>query len=138
MRHRRNNFTKETKREAYHRACGPDGVPRCESIRVPVLASIGCNRVLRDGDINYHHILASALGGSNDLDNCAVLCRTCHAITTATNEQPVIAQDRRVADLARGIKPPSTLPGAKADPFKKTLSGLVVDRQTGEPWRGWR
>lgn len=130
MLRRRNEFTKETKRQAFERSGG-----RCESIRVPSLASIGCNRILRQGDINYHHILADALGGSNEVDNAAVLCRTCHTITTAENEQPVIAQERRVRDLARGIRNPPSLPGNRFDPRRKKLSGVMVDRATGEPWR---
>jgi HNH endonuclease len=127
--HRRSEFSKLTKRLAFARSRG-----RCESNRVPSLASIGCNRMLRDGEINYHHIFAAALGGSDDVDNVAVLCRTCHALTTAHNEQPVIAQDKRVRDLAIGIRNAPSLPGNKSDPRRKKLNGLVVSRTTGLPW----
>ena len=138
MRHPRNEFTKETKRLAYTRSCGVDGISRCESVRVPSLADIGCNRELRQSDINYDHIEADAIGHDASLDNCAVLCRTCHAIKTDKYDKPAIAQDKRVADLARNIKDPwrKKLPGGKDDPFKLTVNNGTVDRLTGDPWRG--
>lgn len=137
MRNRR-EFSKATKRLAYQRCCGGDGTPRCESIHVPSLADLGCNRVLRQGDFHYHHIFAAALGGDNDIENVAVLCRTCHAITSRENEVPVIAQDRRVSDLAHGIKDPwrRRLPGARDSAIRVKVDGSVVDRSTGMPWRG--
>ena len=135
---KRREFSKATQRLAYQRCCDGNGVPRCESILVPSIADLGCNRVLRQGDFHYHHIFAAALGGSNDLENVAVLCKTCHAITSAVNEAKVIAQDRRVCDLARGIKDPwrRRLPGARDSEIRMKIGGGVVDRRTGLPWRG--
>jgi hypothetical protein len=104
---------------------------------VPSLEGIGCNRVLRTGDINYDHISADAISRDNSLENCAVLCRACHGIKTREHDIPAIAQDRRVADLARGIKDSwrKRLPGGKDSPFKLKIGGGVEDRRTREPWR---
>ena len=132
MRRQRNNFSKETQRQALARSR-----KRCESALVPSLEDIGCNRPLRIGDFNYDHIQADANDGGNDLSNCAVLCRTCHSIKTREHDVPAIAQDKRVADLANGIRDPwkRKLPGGKQSPFKLKVGGGVVDRRTGEPWR---
>lgn len=134
MRHRRNEFTKETQRRAFDRCRG-----RCESARVPSLADIGCNRELRTGDINYDHISADAISGDNSLDNCAVLCKSCHGIKTREHDVPAIAQDKRVFDLDKGIRDPwrQRLPGGREDDVKIKVRGRrVVYRLTGEP-RGW-
>lgn len=32
----------------------------------------------RDGIPNFHHVLPCNCGGSNNLDNCVVLCKECH------------------------------------------------------------
>lgn len=134
MRHRRNEFSKFTKRLAFIRSRG-----RCESSLVPSLADIGCNRELRQGDINYDHIQADGTGGDNSLSNCATLCRTCHAIKTREHDVPAIAQDKRVRDLAQGIRDSPSLPGSRQDPFKIKVQGRqVVDRHTEQPWGGRR
>jgi hypothetical protein len=130
----RREFSKDTKRQALERSG-----KRCESARVPSLADIGCNRILRIGDFNYDHIQADGIGGDNSLSNCAVLCADCHNIKTRDHDIPAIAQDKRVADLAHGIKDPwrRRLPGGRADPFYFTPgSTRPIDRKTGLPWRG--
>ncbi len=129
MRRSRREFPKSVQRDALARSGR-----RCESSLVPSLEDIGCNRMLRIGDFNYDHIQANANNGGNDLSNCAVLCRTCHAIKTREHDVPAIAQDKRVADLANGIKDPwrRKLPGGRDDWRRKKLSGQVVVRATGE------
>lgn len=129
MRNSRREFPKSVQREALARSGR-----RCESALVPSIEDIGCNRPLRIGDFNYDHIQADANNGDNDLSNCAVLCRTCHSIKTREHDVPAIAQDKRVADLANGIRDPwrQKLPGGRGDWRKKKVSGAVVNRATGE------
>jgi hypothetical protein len=130
---RRNEFSKQTMRDAFARSGG-----RCESALVPSLENIGCNRALRSGDINYDHISAEAISHDNSLANCSVLCRSCHAIKTGKHDVPAIAQDKRVHDLAIGIhRPRRPLPGGRSDPFYFTPGSTTpIDRKTGLPWRG--
>lgn len=133
MINRRNEFPAIVRREALQRSGR-----RCESALVPSLADIGCNRDLRTGDFNYDHIQADGIGGQPTLENCAVLCRACHAIKTGRYDVPAIAQDKRVRDIDTGIhRPRRTLPGGRADPFYFTPgSTWPIDRKTGLPWRG--
>jgi 5-methylcytosine-specific restriction enzyme A len=125
----RKEFSKETKRQAIERSGH-----RCESTLVCSLADIGCNRELRIGDFNYDHISAEAISHDNSLENCAVLCCNCHNIKSREHDIPSIAQDKRVSDLAHGIKDPwrQRLPGHRGSYLKKKMNGQVVIRATGE------
>ena len=109
MRERRYNFTDDTKREAWAR-CG--GV--CE----------GCGNPIRAGNgPEYHHRYKPATEpGSNELDNCQVLCdRPCHRVITDTETTPKRAKAKRVADKRLGLR--------KTDrPFRRPPDGY-------DPWR---
>lgn len=133
MKHRRNNFSADTKRQAHARANGI-----CECHLIPHVFPQPCGRPLTAGNIFYEHVIPDRVSGRNDLDNCAALTKTCWKIKTATYDQRTVARVRKREDRHRGIRPAPTLPGSRIDPFKKKLSGLVADRRTGEPWRGWR
>jgi 5-methylcytosine-specific restriction enzyme A len=129
----RKEFSKETKRQAIERSGH-----RCESVLVCSLADIGCSRELRIGDFNYDHISAEAISHDNSLENCAVLCCDCHNIKSREHDIPAIAQDKRVSDLAHGIKDPwrRRLVGGRDSPVRIRVVGGAVDRKTGLPWRG--
>lgn len=130
MRHFRNEFSKETKRLAFARAGGI-----CECHLMPEIFPTPCGRPLRDGDIWYEHIDPDRISGRNDLDNAAVLTKTCGRYKSAHYDQPIIARVRKREDRARGIKNSPSLPGSRRDPFKlKVNARQVVDRVTGEPW----
>lgn len=132
--HRRTEFSKDTKRQAFRRA---DGV--CECHLIPHVFPNPCGQPLSEGNIFYEHVDPDRISGRNDLDNAAVLTKTCWKIKTAIYDQRVIARVRKREDRSRGIRPSPTLPGSKRDPFKLKVQGRkVVDRRTGEPWRGWR
>lgn len=62
----RREFSKATKLEAWQRSGG-----NCETCSLPIR-----------GRPEYDHITPCGLGGDNSLENCAVLCRQCHAIKT--------------------------------------------------------
>lgn len=131
MTHRRREFSKDTKRQAFERSGGV-----CECHRVPSLKRPqGCGLVLRSGHFNYEHIDQDALGGSNDLSNCAVLSKTCWREKTARIDLPLIAKNNRQRDRDRGTR---TLPwrpmvGTKRSGIRKPLHPWArpVDRRTG-------
>lgn len=127
---RRREFPASVQRAALERSGR-----RCESVLVPSLAEIGCERPLRSGDFNYDHIIADALGGEPILENCAVLCKHCHAIKTGRYDRPAIASMKRARDRDVGIRSAwgRPLSGTFASGIKKTMSGQVIDRRTGKP-----
>ena len=56
----------------------------------------GCTRRLFPGDIHYDHRIPDGSGGEPTLENCQVLCRSCHGIKTSTQDIPAIAKGKRV------------------------------------------
>lgn len=85
----RSEFSAKVKVAAFDRAGG-----HCEK----------CTAPLRPGKYDYDHIIPDALGGSALLDNCAVLCRSCHSGKTCGRDIPVIAKSRRIQRRHRGIQ----------------------------------
>jgi len=110
----RREFPAKVKVAAYKRAAGA-----CE----------GCRASLMPGRFHYDHIIPDALGGEPTLDNCAVLCRACHAAKTAEKDIPQIAKAKRVhAKHVGAHQPRSRLPGGRGDKFKRKIGGGVVPR----------
>jgi 5-methylcytosine-specific restriction endonuclease McrA len=109
----RTEFSAKTKAAAALRAAG-----HCEQ----------CTRKLITGDYHYDHEIPDALGGSNDLSNCRVLCRSCHMEKTSSEDVPRIAKAKRNYRKARGIKKPSKFAGSRDSKWKKKLNGEVVLR----------
>ena len=87
-----------------------------------------CKRKLLTGDYHYDHEIPDALGGEATIENCRVLCRSCHANKTTKADIPRIAKANRNYRKAMGIKKPSRFPGARNSRFKKKLDGTVVLR----------
>jgi len=90
----RREFPKQVKRDAFLRANG-----FCE----------GCPAKLSVGKFHYDHDIADGLGGEPTLNNCKVLCHTCHGVKTRSHDIPMIAKTKRISDRAKGIKRPRTL-----------------------------
>lgn len=88
----------------------------------------GCGRRLLTGDFHYDHTIPDGIGGEATLDNCAVLCKSCHSLKTTVEDVPRIAKAKRNYRKARGIKKPSQFACAKDKPWKKKLTGEVVRR----------
>lgn len=136
MIHRRNEFTKQTKRDAFERSRRGGEFPICECDRVPSLKRPhGCGVILRSGHFNYEHIEQDNLGGDNSLENCAVLSKTCWREKSFTVDIPLIAKNNRQRDRDRGAQ---TLPwrpmiGTKRSGVKKPLHPWArpIDRLTG-------
>lgn len=91
----REEFSTKVKLQAWERAQGC-----CEGENCP-----RNGRKLYTGDIFYDHRTADAVGGSALLDNCQVLCRSCHSSKTYNEDIPVIAKGKRVRRKHIGIKP---------------------------------
>jgi 5-methylcytosine-specific restriction endonuclease McrA len=124
----RRDFPSRVKRLAFERCRDASGIPRCE----------GCTAKLSEANMHYDdradgefdHDLADALLGEPTLENCKVLCRTCHSAKTK-RDAALIAKANHVRDRARGIKPKrggSSFQTNRDGPFKKTMSGKVVRR----------
>jgi 5-methylcytosine-specific restriction protein A len=70
-----------------------------------------CTRkLLGPGDFHYDHIVPAGLDGEPTLENCAVLCRTCHKLKTSGEDIPRISKAKRQLNKHFGIKPPSRWP----------------------------
>lgn len=120
---KRREFTKETRRQAYERSAGV-----CECPRLVGLAGFtgtGCGRPLRSGDVFYEHIIPAGSGGSNHIDNCAALTKTCWRKKTAW-DQPTVAKLKRVRDAWRGIDGVGRpMDGSRRSRFKVHVNGAI-------------
>ena len=98
---------------AFERAAG-----NCES----------CGARLYVGKFHYDHKRAAALYGKATLENCAVLCLSCHGEKTATEDVPRIAAAKRQERKHIGARKPATIPGSRNWPWKKRMDGTVERR----------
>lgn len=121
----RHEFTARTKREAYDRSGGI-----CECHRIPNWPHPVCGAPLGEGNTFYEHINPDAICGRNDLDNAAVLTKTCWRLKTDTIDQPTIAKSNRVSDRAHGIKPENHPPliGTVRSGWRRQMNGGWVRR----------
>lgn len=88
----RAEFSRKTKALAFERAKG-----RCQSCKNKIIAA--------NGPAQYDHIIPAAVGGSNELDNCQVLCkRPCHDLKTHATDVPEIAKTKRIRDKHTNAK----------------------------------
>ncbi len=120
IRQRRNNFTSETKRLAFRRS---GGICECHLLAragIKGFSIDGCGRPLGVGNTFYEHVDPSAISQRNDLDNAAVLVKTCWLLKTATHDLPTIAKSNRTQDRARGIYKPRSITGWRS------FNGTVV------------
>lgn len=109
----RTEFTAKVKAAAAMRANG-----QCEE----------CTRRLMTGDFHFDHVIPDGLGGTATLDNCAVLCRSCHSLKTTRRDVPTIAKAKRNYNKARSIRKQSQFACSKNSKWKKKLNGEVVAR----------
>lgn len=96
----RNEFTKPTKRAARERSGG-----RCEAVGTWYGLQPGqrCNVPLSRG-VEFDHVDLDANSHDNSLNNCAAVCKTCHAHKTRTRDIPLAAKTVRQHDKNDGIK----------------------------------
>ena len=111
----RSEFSKKTKIEAFVRAQGS-----CDK----------CGARLVPGKFHYDHRIPDAMGGKPTIENCDVLCATCHSLKTATVDAPRIAKTKRQHAAHIGAKAPSStpLPFGRNSRLKRKLNGTIVER----------
>jgi 5-methylcytosine-specific restriction enzyme A len=86
-----------------------------------------CDAKLFPGRYAFDHRNPDALTGTPILENCAVLCRPCHADKTAMDMASIAKAKRRQAKhlgIKRAPKGPP-LPGTRASGIRKRMSGAV-------------
>lgn len=91
----RTEFSKQTKRSALERS-----EDRCEGIQP---SGERCGFPV-DHKKHFDHVIPDALGGTNELSNCAVLCIACHGEKTRKIDIPLIAKAKRISDKHSGIR----------------------------------
>ena len=91
----RRNFPDKVKAEAFERAKG-----RCQ----------GCTAKLFVGKIHYDHRIPDAMGGEPTLENCDVLCTSCHSEKTTRLDVPAIAKVKRIRAAHIGARKPRGFP----------------------------
>ena len=101
----RAEFKSSVKVAAWKRCAG-----RCE----------GCTAKLYPGKFDYDHIRADGLGGEPTLENCQVLCSSCHYVKTNHEDRPIMNKaDEMMKKQAAGIKTKSGRGFQKAPPGYK-------------------
>lgn len=111
----RQEFSKKVRLEAYQRSGG-----NCEN----------CHARLYPGRFAYDHDLADSMGGQPTLENCRVLCTSCHSRKTGTEDIPTIAKSNRVRSKHLGLKDKTgpALPGSRRSLWKRKMDGTLVRR----------
>ena len=105
----RRNFPKAVKLAAFKRANG-----RCEE----------CTTWLGPGNTEYDHVLADGICGEPTLENCAVVCKTCHSFKTRKHDIPAISRAKRLHAKHSGAKPKKR-PWSK---YRRKMDGTIVLR----------
>lgn len=118
----RQEFSARVKAAALKRCMGADGIPRCEGQ--------GCGQPLVAAFTNYDHDTPDGLGGEPTLENCKVLCKTCHAAKTFGEDNPRMQKADAQRKRAFGIKARKgrPMPGTKASGVRKRWDGTVEQR----------
>lgn len=100
MRTRRYEFSKQVKRDALKRS-----EKRCEAVGEVYGNAFGkrCNAPLDHGVEFDHWPLPATDPGSDTLDNCVAVCKTCHMHKTNTYDTPMQAKGKRIRDKATGV-----------------------------------
>lgn len=83
---KRQNFTPAVKDAEFKAAKGRCRIADCKK---PL------NR-MGPGAAQFHHIVPTAVGGTNELKNCLMLCPDCHARNTKTVDRPALDKTRRI------------------------------------------
>lgn len=87
---KRQNFTPKTKDREYKEAKG-----RCRECQQPLKRK-------GPGAAQFDHIVPTAVGGTNEVKNCLMLCVPCHAAKTKKRDRPALDKTRRILKKAAG------------------------------------
>lgn len=87
-----------------------------------------CGVKIRPGNgPHYDHRVPDAVGGGPTLDNCQVLCRSCHGVKTNEEDIPAIAKTKRIRN--RHVNAESKRQGFRG--WRKFDGTPVYTRQSG-------
>lgn len=105
----RRNFSKRVKLAAWERCGG-----QCEE----------CTAKLFAGGFDYDHNRPDWLLGEPTLENCRVLCKTCHDMKTREYDRPRIDKGKRQLAMHAKAKAPSSRPiaGSRASGWRKPMN----------------
>lgn len=121
----RKKMTKAQRRDFYNAAKGDNEFPMCNLCPHWVLP---CHDW-----VESHVPVPHAWEGQET----GVAHKRCNDLYWREVEAPMMAKANRQYDMARGIKVSRwPLPGGKDDPRMRTIDGRVLDRRTGELWKG--
>lgn len=126
----RREFVKEIKRAALRRAAG-----FCEGIRE---TGCRCDWPLSLGKFDFDHINPDGLTGEPTLENCQVLCRTCHDLKTKQDREAIDRAKRREdAHFGTGTEPRQKLrsAGFHKAPKRHTATSPVEKLREFEEFR---
>lgn len=122
----RREFPTSVRREALRRSGG-----LCEATggRYGLEPGARCSAPLGYG-FEYDHELPDWYGGEPTLENCVVVCRTCHKHATHRVDAPKMAKARRSHAKHLGARAPSRnpLPGSRASKWRRKMDGTVERR----------
>ena len=91
----------------------------------------GCAGKLTVGGYHYDHDVPDGLGGEPTLENCRVLCLTCHRTKTHEQDNPRMQKaDRQRKAIALNIRAPSRLQGAGFRPAPPQRSASTPSPKT--------
>ncbi|MBL4590606.1 MAG: HNH endonuclease [Phycisphaerales bacterium] len=96
-----------------------------------------CDIQLSSATVEYDHVIACGLGGDNNLNNCACLCKSCHRKKT-DRDQAAIAKTKRIHNKRHCIQTrkwsaPKLRSGGFNSRMTKSFDGKVKRRS---PRRG--
>lgn len=122
---KRYEFSKQIKRDALARSGG-----ECEGMGKVYGLGEGqrCNGPLSYGVEFDHYPLPATDEGSDTLDNCVAVCRTCHNFKTTKYDIPMQAKGKRIRDKVNGIRTKRKWqsPGFPAPTPQRTATGPIV------------
>jgi hypothetical protein len=98
----RAEFSKATKRDARKRS---GGLCEASGSFYGLEAVTRCNAPLSHG-VEFDHVILEANSHDNRLENCAAVCKKCHAYKTRTRDIPTAAKTVRQRDKNDGIRGP--------------------------------
>jgi 5-methylcytosine-specific restriction endonuclease McrA len=89
----------------------------------------GCGVKLTVGKHHFDHRIPDGLGGEPTIENCVVLCLSCHGAKTASEDVPRIAKAKRQEANHVGARQSARpLPGGRNSGWKHKIGGGWVRR----------
>lgn len=110
------------------RGAGRGNLPICNICSLPI------DGVRQAWDVSHDPTLPKWLGG----DAVALAHRRCNRLWNNRHDTPLYFKVKRIRQHHIGAKVSQRpLPGGRDSPIKIKIGRQVVDRRTGQPWRGW-